>query len=368
MTPNTQRIALAALMVVASFVTMPVIAADGTAGINANGNGTGPVDVSGGDATDGGTGGQGGNTAVATTQAINGPISVKADGGAGGDTTSAGAAGTGGNAGNIALSVNNPVNGEVFAAADGGHGGTNSGTGSDGTGGSGGNVAIDINAPVNGDVVAVAAAGKSASTGTAGNVSITVAAPVAGGVNASVFDGGDQSTGSVVVTLKDGASVGTTIQVNPEVVDSTLAFNMTISNKAAFDAANAALASASADSGTATINGQTFTWQGFKTIQDLLSFIGQMEANRARQGSVMADTRYLACRPGTVIAYRALTGIVFNAKEPDSKAFFHVGDMDGDAFKSANPLGWTVAFTAAKPRSTYQVLDKAGGVVASCKG
>ncbi len=353
-----------AALLAASLLPLPAFAVDGTPGGDDLGdNGLVPVIANGGDATEGGTGGAGGHIVIVTTGPTTG-VSATANGGAGGDTAGTDNPGTGGAGGTIVISLDTNTLGDVDAIALGGRPGSDSvDTGVVGTGGAGGNIIIAVNTSVVGHVLGAAYSGGSGGAG--GHVLIGISAPVLGSVAGVVFDGTDHSTGGVEVDLRDGAEVGGTITASSQLVASKLSFQMKVDTKADYAQARQVLKAAiPGASGTVTINGHTYSWQGFQTVEDLLTFIGKVMS----ENPAPARSNYLHCLPGgKVIAYR--TGPdseTFNAKNPTGGAFFHVGNVSGSTFTSTNPLGWTVSVATVHHKTTAQVLDGSGAVVATC--
>ncbi len=303
----------------------------------------GDVDSSGGPGDPGnlntpsGDGGQGGHVTAHNDEEID-TIDITVDGGHGGDGAQIVPGGTGGAGGTIDLTVNGRVDHGIVLSAKGGEGGNGS---ADGPGGAGGTINVTINAQV-------------------GNAHVDAPSVLA---NAGAGQNSLGSNGQIVITLETGAVLeGPVKTVGTQY--STLRFAMTVKSRADLEAARAYLADANnTSSGTVVINGNTYSWLGIGQLVDLLRTAGTSFGATA---AVTSD--YLHCLPGgKVIAIKQGDAVVFNARNPDGGAYFRVGAVSATTFVSANPLGWTVSLVSDHHKTTAQVLDGTGALVATCK-
>lgn len=345
----------------------------------------------GGTGGKGGRGGLGGDGATTVGPSAEGVHVFGGKGGKGGNGGVGGTGGAGGNAGSITLSVDQDVSGGVILSATGGTGGQGGAGGAGGKGGSGGSASAyyaDATSGTGGDGgdgadagspgpegFFAAANGGSAflgntgiagqslpeqyrgdvgEDGAGGTITVALNAAVGGDVTA---DAGD---GRISVTLNNGASVGGTISAN-EAASSVLRFAMTVRSKAEYNRAKAQLGAASAMSGTITINGRSYSWSGFDQLIDALTLAGL----RKKLNSAAPD--YLSCSPRLVTAFVKDGVIEIVARRTAEAGAFRIGRIAGGGFVSQNSIGWTARLIEVARGLGFEVLDRSGEVVSTCR-
>lgn len=199
-----------------------------------------------------GSPGNGGSASVTAT--VNGEalvIGIASLGGAGGSGYTD-VNGADGGSSSVILTVNAPVYGGIGVAGVGGDGGDSAGIGSGGNGGDS-TVTLSISSVVGGDVEALAAGGY-------------------GGIDDG--DGGDDGLGILSIVLANGAVVNGMIFGNNADSDlSSLTFQLETDNEDEYNAALNDLVNANGGSGSITIKGHTYTWNGFDELINLIRLI-----------------------------------------------------------------------------------------------
>lgn len=164
--------------------------------------------------------------------------------------------GTGGNGGDDTL-INNGVVGDDMDGDNAAH--------------NGGDDIIINNGTVNGNIEGDDNINAAGSVG--GNDRITINGVVGGSV---LGDAGVQTGGDDVVILQNGANGGVdnALLIDGNGGNDQLVFNFTVNDQAAYDALAAQIAAANPAGGSLTFNGQTFNWQNFEQLVNLLVLAG----------------------------------------------------------------------------------------------
>lgn len=276
-----------------------------------------------------------------------------------------------------------PFEGNVSVRAAGGAGGNADATGmgdaADGAiGGAGGHVTLVVDVPVAGGISVDVSAGlggenstqtHSAPRGAPGTAEIEVSSSVGTSGAYSIFVSAWGDTvppeGDILVVLKDGAVLeGRIGQKNGGMV---VRFDMTVRDRANFEEASAYLNNPdnwAQGLGSVTINGNTYTWESGISIDSQLKMLAALIRAGGATG-IPGRPDYLTCKPGGVVAIDKGEVITFNAKGPNGR--FHVGDLVGNVFASANVSGWTVTVEGKGKKQSAKVWNGDGDLVSTCR-
>lgn len=224
------------------------------------------VHATGGEA-EGGIGGSTGTVQFETSaNTVAGGLSASTNGGAGFE---------GGDAGDIVADLNGTA-GEVKVTSRGG-GGT--------VGGDGG----DLTVAVKGDFEIVYISTKGAGDdGRSGDIDVVLTGTIGSMMAESGDDFDNRSGGTVRVVLADGAAVAGTLFANNESASSVV-FQLSVADRSEFQRATRAIANASAVGGTLTIGAQSYAWQGFDQLVDMLNYVGRRENHASVEVTVEPD-------------------------------------------------------------------------------
>jgi hypothetical protein len=279
---------------------------------------------------DGGKGGDGGIIRLITTTTTTGSAVADASGGDGGAASIGGAnvGGLGGRGGVVQVILDGDVTSGVFVDISGGADGKNSAGTSPGT------------------------------TGLAGVAQVLVGGSIGklpNGRSIDVDASGGQGVVQVVVAA--GVKIDGLINVNGAMV-SQLAISGYNGNRNL-----ARYIRRHPNAGTLRLGGGiNYSYSGFTQIV-------VPDRRGGSKGTTLPDTPdYFVCTPRDVIAINDKgLRIIVNARNPNGKGRFHVGDIVDGIFVSTNPLHWTVE-AKGSDGSSFVVLNAEHEVVATCKG
>jgi len=322
---------------------------DGTAGQNYQ-----TTIVGGNGGPDNGNGGNTPDTTV-TVDGDSHTVFVENQGG------NAGGTGTGGDGGDIHATVGGN-NDSVTLISNGGNGATP---------GAGGNIDATFDGKT--DFVFVSTDGGKAGihdpvTGPSGDINLTIKGEV-GNVN-TVSTG--SNPGQVTVTLENGAVVNGTLHNASG--DGKLVFAFQFENQAQKDAASAALASAQ---GSVVINGNTYAWDGFDQLQDMLSVAEQnnpggeppvviIDGNTHSNDNTVVASNGPVCSGPVVKAVAKHGDVILSTRNPGEMRFV-LGFINASGYTSnGDAKGWTVDLGVKKGHEIALVKNPAGKLVSTC--
>jgi hypothetical protein len=227
-------------------------------------------------------------------------------------------------------------------------------------------------------------------TGPAGDVTLSLEGTVSNDVSVASYG---TAPGTVHVTLADGAVVDGTIinwSSNAEAIvngswnrissNGVLTFAMSVQTQAEYDEIASVLGSSGA-SGTATVNGHVYSWEGFDTLENLIRVIEQQHPGEAitvtigsdRTGEPFGLKRKASqaalpvpkCDSNRIIPVRLKDGRIQLNLKPTGGRRFLFGWIDAGTFTPTVP-DYAVKMHPAGNRQVLQIAAPDGTRFATC--